>query len=121
MPVDAARHAVDVFLESEQVMVSRLLKEGRREIDARAPIVSIGVSGVSGDADGAGCAILDLVVRQASPAVRPDDVLAALGLLTGLALVAPPIAVRVAQGTLEDSGVIGDPFTEDRRVAESLL
>ncbi len=121
LPVDAVRASVEAFLASDQVMVSRQLKEGRREIDARAPIVSITVSGVSPGGPEAGCAILDMVVRQASPAVRPDDVLAALSILTGLALIAPPIAVRVAQGPLEDSGVIGDPLAEDRRVAESLL
>jgi radical SAM-linked protein len=118
--VGAAVEAVDAFLGSEVVMVSRLLKEGRREIDARAPVVSIGVSGVSPGSDTEECAILVMVVRQASPAVRPDDVLAALGHLTGLALVASPVAVRMAQGPLDGSGVIGDPLAEDRRVAELL-
>jgi radical SAM-linked protein len=118
--VAEAEHAVNLFLASDQVMISRLLKEGRREIDARAPIISASVSPgiesrVSPDPNNAVCAILDLVVRQASPAVRPDDVLAALGLLSGLALSAPPIAVRVAQGPLEGVGEIGDPLAEDRR------
>ena len=114
-----ATAAVQTFLDSEQVMVSRLLKEGRREIDARAPVISITVSGVSPDANDDDCAIMTMVVRQASPAVRPDDVLAALGQLSGLALAVPPIAVRVAQGPLDGSGVIGDPFAEDRRTGES--
>src|SRR6185312_11186082 len=99
--------AVDVFLGCEQVLVSRLLKEGRREVDARAPIVSIAVSGVSPGPGEGECAILVMVVRQASPAVRPDDVLVALGQLTGLALLAPPVAVRMAQGPMDGSGVIG--------------
>ncbi len=113
----AAQEAADAFLGSDQVMVSRLLKDGHREFDARGPVVSITVSGVSRGGGNLDCAIMELVIRQASPAVRPDDVLAALGQLTGLALAAPPIAVRVAQGPMDDVGAIGDPFAEDRESA----
>jgi radical SAM-linked protein len=117
--VEALQAAIDAFLASETVFVSRLLKQGRREIDARLPIISATVESVSPGGEQRQCAILVLVVAQASPAVRPDDVLSALGQLTGLALAAPPIAVRVAQGPLGDNGVIGDPLAEDRRSGES--
>jgi radical SAM-linked protein len=117
--VESLQHAVDAFLASESVLVSRLLKQGRREIDARLPIISATVESVSPGGKQSQCAILVLVVAQASPAVRPDDVLSALGQLTGLALAVPPIAVRVAQGPLDDNGVIGDPLAEDRRSGES--
>jgi radical SAM-linked protein len=116
---DDLERAVQALLGAEQVIISRLLKDGRRDIDARAPIVSAAVSRGSRDANSDECAILDLVVQQASPAVRPDDVLAAFGILTGLALGAPPIAVRLAQGPLGASGSIGDPLAEDRSVSES--
>jgi radical SAM-linked protein len=119
--VDSLQRAVDAFLGSESVLVSRLLKQGRREIDARLPIISATVESVSPGGESSPCAILVLVVAQTSPAVRPDDVLSALGQLTGLALAAPPIAVRVAQGPLDDNGVIGDPLAEDRRLGESAL
>ncbi len=125
--VEDAERAVAALLGTEQALVSRLIKEGRREIDARAPIVSLTVtssvprdgSGVSPAGDHQPCAILELVVRQVAPAVRPDDVLAALKNVAGLALVVPPIAVRLAQGPLDEFGVLGDPFTEDRSARES--
>jgi hypothetical protein len=57
---------------------------------------------------------MDLVVRQATPAVRPDDVLAAMRIVAGLALDAPPHAVRVAQGPLDETGTVSDPLAPDR-------
>ena len=55
-------------------------------------------------AEEAGCAILHVVVRQLTPAVRPDDVLAALAAVADLRPPLPPRAVREAQGRLDDSG-----------------
>jgi radical SAM-linked protein len=117
---EAVGAAVEAFLAAEQVLVTRLTKDGKREIDARAPVVRAHVVGPGDEVDGCACAtaegghvILDLVVRQATPAVRPDDVLAALATVTGLALPAPPLAVRLAQGPLDGSGRVGDPFAAD--------
>ncbi len=62
----------------------------------------------------AGCAILHMVVRQVTPAVRPDDVLAALVVVTDLRPPSPPRAVREAQGRLDDSGAVADPLGPDR-------
>jgi hypothetical protein len=42
-----------------------------------------------------------MVVRHTTPAVRPDDILAALNRVAGLALPAPPLVTRLAQGPLE--------------------
>ena len=115
-------HAVQAFLACDQVLVSRLTKDGRREIDARASVVSaevVRVCGAAAEPPTAGRAILELVVRQATPAVRPDDVLAALAAVAGLALPAPPLAVRLAQGPLDGSNRVGDPFAADRAVSES--
>ena len=61
-----------------------------------------------------GCAILELVVRQVTPAVRPDDVLAALRAVAGLVPTAPPRATRLAQGRLDDGGRFADPLAPDR-------
>jgi radical SAM-linked protein len=125
--VEQAELAVHALLAADQVLVTRLTKDGRREIDARAPIVSIEVSGGAaepGDSRGANIgayAILNMVVRQVAPAVRPDDVLAALGAVAGLALIVPPVAVRLAQGPLDGVGVIGDPLADDRVARESAL
>jgi len=115
--------ALEKFLAAEEILVSRLTKDGRREINARnaviwaeaaappaadVPDVSVPSAAVNGER-----AILDLVVRLDTPAVRPDDVLAALAAVAGLAPSEPPRAVRLAQGPLDGSGRVGDPFAPD--------
>jgi hypothetical protein len=109
--VDAA---VAAFLAEAEVNVERLTKDGHRTLDARTAVVSAVVSTDTERQDGVTRAILDLVVRQVTPAVRPDDVLTALRNVAGLALEVPPVAVRVAQGPLDDAGEVGDPFSHDR-------
>jgi radical SAM-linked protein len=109
-PADAAA-AVAAFLAEERIEVERLTKDGRRHLDARAPVVTASASPAASDD---GCAILELVVRQVTPAVRPDDVLAALRAVAGLVPVAPPRATRLAQGRLDDRGRFTDPLAPDR-------
>lgn len=111
---DEVTAAVRTFLAEDAVAVERLTKDGRRTLDARAPVVSAVVSPGTERHDGVTRAILDLVVRQVTPAVRPDDVLTALRNVAGLALEVPPVAVRVAQGPLNDAGEVGDPLSHDR-------
>ena len=111
--------AVTQFLALPEVQVERLTKEGRRNLDARGPVITADVtSGPSaspsaGESAHQGRAILDMVVRQVTPTVRPDDVLAALRVVAGLAPDAAPISVRVAQGPLDGSGSVGDPLAPD--------
>jgi len=122
--VEECQRAVAVFLQRDVVTVERLTKDGRRPLDARGPVVRITVTGghatqgnaqSESDRDPAwSCAILDVVVRQATPAVRPDDVLAALRAVVDLAPSAPPRAVRLAQGRLDDTGRLADPLAADR-------
>lgn len=113
----AVERALAAFLAAEEVLVERRTKDGRRPVDARSAVVSARVSApVSArlaDAP-AGCAIIHLVARQTTPAVRPDDVLAALRAVAGLELSSPPKAVRLAQGELGEEGVIADPLAPDR-------
>ena len=109
-PADVAT-ALTAFLAEERIEVERLTKDGRRRLDARGPVVAASASPVA-SADG--CAILELVVRQATPAVRPDDVLAALRAVAGLVPTAPSRATRLAQGRLDDRGRFADPLAPDR-------
>jgi radical SAM-linked protein len=109
-----ARQAVTVFLACPEVGVERLTRDGRRTIDARTPVLRIIVSQAAVGLGGPPRVILDMVVRQVTPTVRPDDVLAALRLVAGLALSAPPVAVRLAQGPLDDAGEVEDPLVADR-------
>jgi radical SAM-linked protein len=101
----ALEGAVDALLAAPEVMVEKLTKDGRRTIDARAAIVGAVVE------DGpAGCGILSVVVRQVSPAVRPDDVLSALLVVAGVKPTVPARATRTAQGRLDDDGRVVDPL-----------
>ena len=109
-PTTGLSEAIAAFLNSETVLVERLTKDGRREIDARAAVISLAASGGGGTER----AILNLVVRQATPSVRPDDVLAALASLGALLPSEPPRASRLAQGPLEPDGTVGDPLATDR-------
>jgi radical SAM-linked protein len=132
VPAATLRLAVQAFLERESVPVERLTKDGRRTVDARVSVASATVrdqpaNAVEGGPAGAvtapgasigstdrDCAILDVVVRQATPAVRPDDVLAALRVVAGLVPPVPPRAIRLAQGRLDDTGRLADPLAPDR-------
>jgi hypothetical protein len=105
--------ALAAFLAADQVLVERRTKDGRRPIDARSAVVSARVSARLTDEPSA-CAIIHLVARQTTPAVRPDDVLAALRAVAGFELSSPPKAVRLAQGELGEEGVIVDPLAPDR-------
>lgn len=108
-PADAAR-ALAALLACTELSVERLTKDGRRDINVRPAILHAELA--PGER-----AILDMVVRQVTPSVRPDDVLAALRIVDGLALSAPPVAVRVAQGLLDESGTVSDPLAPDRAIA----
>ena len=100
--------AVAAFLASDVVMVAKRTKNGLRDIDARPSVASASAG------EEAGCAILHMVVRQLTPAVRPDDVLAALAAVADLHPPLPPRAVREAQGRLDDNGTVADPLGPDR-------
>jgi radical SAM-linked protein len=115
MPADTVQAAVDAFLAAPEVAVERLTKQGRRRFDSRAPVVSMIVCDAPGTpaaTDGQPCAILDLVVRQVTPSVRPDDVLAGLLVVADLEPPAPPRVTRLAQGRLTAQGRIVDPLAE---------
>jgi radical SAM-linked protein len=97
----AAEAAVAAFLAAPTAVVVRLTGKGRRELDARAAVVMAEVDRRADEDGYAGCAILRMVVRQMTPAVRPDDILAALRDAAALAPPTPPLVTRLAQGPLE--------------------
>jgi radical SAM-linked protein len=133
---EAARKAVAAFLAAESVEVQRTTKNGIRTFDCRAAVTRIEVAdpagatgatdaGPAGDTnpvepgadtpDGHACAILRLVVRHLTPAVRPDDVLSGLHATADLAPPVPAAVTRLAQGPLdEESGTVTDPLAPDR-------
>ncbi|MBA0049846.1 DUF2344 domain-containing protein [Streptomyces sp. AJS327] len=132
VPPEMAEKAVAAFLAADSVEVQRQTKKGLRTFDARAAVVSltlVGESGVPGARDAvaapaptggdrpgtAPCAILRLVVRHLTPAVRPDDVLSGLRAAADLAPPVPVMVTRLAQGPLdEETGTVTDPLAPDR-------
>ncbi|MCD0452870.1 TIGR03936 family radical SAM-associated protein [Actinocorallia sp. API 0066] len=107
--VGAAASAVSAFLGAEVIEVERLTKKGRRRFDARGAVAALAV-----EPSDAGPAVLRMVVRHQTPAVRPDDVLTALREVADLAPPSPPLVTRLAQGPLTEDGGIGDPLAADR-------
>jgi radical SAM-linked protein len=96
-----ASEAVRVFLAADHAAVERLTNKGLRRLDARAAVVWMEADRRAADQAEAGCAILRMVVRHLTPAVRPDDILAALGHMSGLAPSAPALVTRLAQGPID--------------------
>ncbi|HEX5118266.1 MAG TPA: TIGR03936 family radical SAM-associated protein [Pseudonocardiaceae bacterium] len=120
--------AVAALLAAGSVEVERLTKDGRRTMDVRPAVVTLTVlpdetgengiehhpAGARDGGSGMTCGILDLVVRQTTPVVRPDDVLSALRVVAALMLPVSAKATRTAQGRLDDEGRLADPLAPDR-------
>jgi hypothetical protein len=98
-PADAQR-AVEAFLAAGTAVVERLTSKGTRPVDARAAVVTMQADGRAAVGRDAACAILRMVVRHLTPAVRPDDILTALRQQAALAPSSPPLVTRLAQGPL---------------------
>ena len=141
---EAAAEAAATFRAAAEVPVERMTKNGLRTFDARAAVTAVEAVSGSGDAsvpagqgivgegdgrDDRPCAILRLVVRHLTPAVRPDDVLTGLGRVAGLVPPVPPQVTRLAQGPLRDGSdatpasvsveALSDPLDPDRAAAGS--
>ena len=96
--LQAAREA---FLARNAVLVQRMTKNGKREFDARAAVVSLEVE--SGR--------ITMTLAHQTPLVRPDDVLTGLRVASQeFAPMGAPILTRLAQGRLDpESGAITEP------------
>jgi radical SAM-linked protein len=108
---DEAAGAVQAFLDAPSVVVERHTSKGTRRLDARAAVVTLELDRRAVQEADAGCVILRMVVRHLTPAVRPDDILAALSTMATLAPSSPPVVTRLAQGALGMEAVIGGTRT----------
>jgi radical SAM-linked protein len=113
---DEAAAAVERFLALQTAPVERLVKDGRRIVDARAAVVGMRGEPDTGDA----CAIIEMVVRHTTPAARPDDVLTALRQAAALSTPVTPVVTRLAQGLLGETPpapgalpTLADPLVPD--------
>ena len=111
--LEQAESAVRAFLAEDDIPIERMMKQGPRILNCRAPVVNMVTR--SDVSNGVPCAILTMVVLHVTPSVRPDDVLAGLKSSGGLELKQTPMATRLAQGPLEtETGTVGDPLAFDR-------
>ncbi|HEY0472933.1 MAG TPA: TIGR03936 family radical SAM-associated protein, partial [Kribbella sp.] len=96
--VDAAEaeQAVDAFLAREEILVERMTKRGLRSFDCRGAVLRLAVGGEPAPVET--CAILQVVLRHGTPAVRPDDVLAGVLEVATLPVTGPALLTRLAQG-----------------------
>lgn len=106
VPVADLARAVELLLAADEVLVTRRIGVGERTFDVRGAVVAATVSEAE--------AQLRLILRHSTPAVRPDDVVAALRMAAGLVVPAPPILTRLRQGPLAGPEAIGDPLAPDR-------
>ena len=113
MRVESLVPAARRLLAAERVEVTRVMKNGPRTFDVRGAVVSLVTSTSSDDR----CAILRVVVRHTTPAVRPDDVLNALQSVAALTPPTPPLVTRLAQGPLcTATATVTDPLAADQDV-----
>ncbi len=120
---EEAEKAVAAFNGAETVEVQRRTKNGVRSFDARSAVVELRALDQQPDRpEVKACAILRLVVRHVTPAVRPDDVLSGLRVVADLAPPVPAAVTRLAQGLFdEESGTVTDPLAPDREAAPAVL
>lgn len=104
--------AVDRMLAMTSVEVERMTKKGMRSFDVRAAVVDANATDCA--CHQSSCAILEVVLRHGTPAVRPDDVLAGLRNVAGLSIPGAALARRLEQGPLRRNGTVGDPLAPDR-------
>ncbi|MCX4592054.1 TIGR03936 family radical SAM-associated protein [Streptomyces sp. NBC_01340] len=114
--LEDAERAVDAFKSADAVEVQRRTKNGMRTFDARSAVADLEAHSPQADRPtDQPCAILRLVVRHVTPAVRPDDVLSGLRAVADLAPPVPAAVTRLAQGLFdEETGTVTDPLAPDR-------
>jgi radical SAM-linked protein len=118
-PADAAT-AVAAFLAAEHAEVDRRTSNGVRRLDTRAGVVTLELAQRAATDEQPDCAILRMVVRHLTPAVRPEDILVALRQQSALEPTSPAVVTRLAQGPLGVDAAVaaasaagpGDPAVE---------
>ena len=111
---DEVAAGVARLLAEDTVTVERMTKKGVRSFDVRSALVR--VEALACPTHEGECAILEVVLRHATPSVRPDDVLAGLR-TTGSRIPSAALQQRMAQGPLGADGTVGDPLSPDRDAA----
>ncbi|WP_153397328.1 TIGR03936 family radical SAM-associated protein [Ornithinicoccus halotolerans] len=112
----ALQECLQQFLAREEVLVTRMMKRGPRELDARGPVLRAEVTDAADGPEAGeqlpGCCLL-VWVRHTTPTIRPEELWRALAGVSGRELPRPR-ATRAAQGPEQrdaDGTVqVGDPL-----------
>lgn len=100
--------AAAAFLATDEVTVERMTKKGMRSFDCRAAVIELSVEDPGPGIPGA---IVDVLLRHGTPAVRPDDVLRGLREVGDLPEDVQALPRRIAQGTYDETtGAVVDPL-----------
>jgi radical SAM-linked protein len=118
-PEDAAP-AVEVFLAAAHAEVDRLTSNGVRRLDTRAGVVSLELDRRATAEGQPECAILRMVVRHMTPAVRPEDILVAFRRMLALEPSSPALVTRLAQGPLGADAAAAEASAPARDVSAGL-
>jgi radical SAM-linked protein len=113
-----ATMAIEAFLAAPHAEVERLTSNGVRRLDTRAGVVSLELDRRATAEGQLGCAILRMVVRHLTPAVRPEDILAAFRAMSALEPTSPAVVTRLAQGPL-GTDIAADGLEEAAITAEA--
>jgi len=111
-PEDASRMVAD-FLAAPEVLVERMTKKGLREFDCRSAVVRLEAAPLTDGLPGGSPwrTRLELLLRHAVPAVRPDDVLTGLAAASGAAVPGGALLTRLRQGPFDEAtSSVGDPL-----------
>ncbi|WP_131105138.1 TIGR03936 family radical SAM-associated protein [Ornithinimicrobium sufpigmenti] len=103
---DAVESAVQAFLGTEELHVTRMMKKGPRELDVRGAVLAMTVPGdVPPEVPAApGDVVVLATVRHTTPTVRPEEIWGALRQVGGLEL-RRPVSTRLRQGPLQGAEV----------------
>ncbi|HSP59769.1 MAG TPA: TIGR03936 family radical SAM-associated protein [Ornithinimicrobium sp.] len=101
---EVVRGCMGALLSSEELLVTRMMKKGPRELDVRAAVLSMSVAEreVPGVVSAPGDVVLLTAVRHTVPTVRPEEIWTALSHVGGVELPRP-LSTRLRQGP-----VVGD-------------
>lgn len=98
---EGMRSAVAAFLAEPELLVTRMMKKGPRDLDVRAAVEALVVAdGGTPEVPAAeGDVVLLATVRHTTPTIRPEEIWAALSRLAGGGLPRP-VSTRLRQGPL---------------------
>lgn len=100
------RPAVEAFLATEALLVTRMMKKGPRELDVRGAVVALAVTEQPPPEvpAGPGDVVVLATVRHTVPTVRPEEIWGALRQVGGVELPRP-VSTRLRQGPLHGTEV----------------